>query len=97
MLKRNLLKKITKQLYLDKVEGVISARQYDMLSKGSDKTLANLEKNLKRINKEIHKISTGNEQINIGEIVIMMKKFFKYALPTNELLNDVIDKIVVEK
>lgn len=89
--------KISKQLYLDKIEGVISARQYVMLSKGSDETLANLEKNLERINKEIHKISNSNEQLNIGEIEIMMKKFFKYALPTNELLNDVIDKITVDK
>lgn len=68
-----------------------------MLSKGLDDTLDNLEKNLERINKEITKISNSNEQLNIEEIEIMMKKFFKYALPTNELLNDVIDKITVDK
>ncbi len=35
--------------------------------------------------------------MNIGEIKIMMKKFLKYQIPTNEFLNEVIDKIVVDK
>ena len=89
--------KLSKQLYMDKMEGIVSARQYVMLSKNNDETIINLEKNLEKINKEIHKINTGNEKMNIGEIEIMMKKFFKYSLPTNELLNDVIDKIYIDK
>lgn len=89
--------KLSKQLYLDKIEGVVSAKQYVMLSKDNEESIVNLEKKLDKINKEINKIKNGNEQMNIGEIEIIMKKFFKYQIPTNELLSEIIDQIVIDK
>ena len=90
-------KKMSKQLYIDKVEGIISEKQYMTLGKDCDETITNLESNYHRITTEIDQIKNSNELLTIQEIERMMKDFFEYKTPSNELLSKVIDKIVIDK
>ena len=89
--------KLSKQLYIDKVEGILSAKQFVMLSKNNDQTITSLEKNLERINQEIEDTKNGNDHLTLKEIEEMMIKFFKYQIPSNELLSQIIDRIVIDK
>ncbi len=90
-------KKMSKQLYIDKVEGIISEKQYMMLGKDCEETITYLESNYDRIANEIDQIKNSNELLTIQEIEQMMKDFFEYKIPSNELLSKVIDKIVIDK
>lgn len=89
--------KISKQLYVDKLEGILSAKQFVLLSKDNDESLANLEKNKERILSEIKQIKSRNEHITTQEIEDFMKKFFTYQIPSNKQLSQIIDKIVIDK
>ena len=90
-------KKISKQLYLDKIEGIISDKQYMILGKDCDETITRLESDYERITNEIDQINNSNELLTIQEIEQMMKAFFEYKTQSNELLSKVIDKIVIDK
>ena len=90
-------KKISKQLYVDKMAGAVSEKQYSLLSVDLDESLHNLEKNIERIENEITRIKNGNEYKNLKKIENEIKRFLKFEEPTNELLSEIIDKIVIDK
>lgn len=89
--------RVVKQLYIDKMNGTLSPRQYVMLAKDTEESITHLESKISEIIEKIDKLKNRNDHLNLGEIEEIMKKFFKYALPANSLLLEVIDKIVIDK
>lgn len=89
--------RVVKQLYIDKMNGTLSPRQYVMLAKDTEESITHLESKISEIIEKIDKLKNRNDHLNLGEIEEIMKKFYKYALPANSLLLEVIDKIVIDK
>ncbi|MDD6466595.1 MAG: recombinase family protein [Erysipelotrichaceae bacterium] len=89
--------RVVKQLYIDKMNGTLSTRQYVMLAKDTEESITHLESKISEIIEKTDKLKNRNDHLNLGEIEEIMKKFFKYALPANSLLLEVIDKIVIDK
>lgn len=89
--------RISKQVYLDRNSGLISDNQYNLLTKDLDESIVHLNKKIQKIDDEITKIKIGNEYKNLKQIDHLIKEFFKCQVPSNELLSQIIDKIVIDR
>lgn len=89
--------KIIANLYDDRINEIISTRQYVMMSKRYEDMFEQLDKKevaLKMKMESFNKIDKLNE---MKKVRTLLKQFMKFENPTNELMFQLIDKIEVDK
>ena len=89
--------KIIANLYDDRLNEIISARQYVMMSKRYDDILDALEKKEEAVKAKIKAFPAVDKQKEINEIRILLKQFVIFEKPTHELMFQLVDKIEVDK
>ena len=88
---------ILTKLYEDRLNGVINTRQYTMMSKKYDEKLLDLEKKNVEITEMIEKIKASDNNRSFDECKVLLEKFMKFEYPTRELMNELIEKIEIDK
>lgn len=89
--------KIIANLYDDRLNEIISTRQYVMMSKKYDDILDALEKKEEAVKAKIDNFGTVDSQKEIDECRKLLTQFMKFEKPTHELMFELIDKIEVDK
>lgn len=85
----------TENLYIDKVNGVIDAEQFALLSKSfADKVSSYINR---KSELELNLASAKDEQTQQEKIKKIAKSFLTMKKPTKELLNSLIDKIYISE
>jgi len=90
-------KGILSRLYEDRLNDVISVKQYKMMSEKYEKTLTDLEKQLQEVHFQMKKMKSDNRSNELQECKKLMEKFMKFESPTNELMYQLIDRIEIDK
>lgn len=89
--------KLFKQLYLDKVNNILSEKQYILLNKDFEKNIEQLQVTYERLNNKLKQIKRHNQAITTQEIQQIIQAFLAYKIPSNELFSNIIDKIIIDK
>lgn len=89
--------KIIANLYDDRLNEIISTRQYVMMSKKYDEILENLEKKEEQLRRKLDTSDSIDRNEEIEECRTLLKQFMQFEKPTNELMFQLIDKIEVDK
>lgn len=89
--------KIIANLYDDRLNEIISTRQYVMMSKKYDEILENLEKKEEHLKEKLNMSDSIDRNTEIEECRTLLKQFMQFEKPTNELMFQLIDKIEVDK
>lgn len=89
--------KIIANLYDDRLNEIISTRQYVLMSKKYDEILENLEKKEEHLRRKLDTSDSVDRNEEIEECRTLLKQFMQFEKPTNELMFQLIDKIEVDK
>lgn len=88
---------ILTNLYEDRLNEIISAKQYVIMSKKYDEMIDKLEIKEANLRKQLAKSNTINMQKDIEKYRNILKHFIQFEKPTNELMFQLIDKIEIDK
>ena len=84
---------LTRSLYENYIKNAVSERQYRILMEQYDAEQALLEKRITELSEEIEKAE--HETINVQRFLDLIKKYKEPCELSNELLDDLIDKILI--
>lgn len=88
---------IISNLYEDRLNEIISIRQYSMMSKKYDDKLIELEEQEKILNYKIANSSTKVNQEAYFSCKKLLTEFMEFKYPTRELIQQLIEKIEIDK
>lgn len=84
-------------LYEDRLNDVISVRQYTLMAKGYDESLIALEKQEKKLKDQLKKTKCKHHSDELKKYQKLIEKFMKFEMPSHELMYQLIDKIEIDK
>lgn len=88
---------ILSHLYEDRLNDVISVRQYSLMAKKYDNILGSLEKQQEELKEKLKKSNDNHHSNEIKECKELIEQFMQFEMPTNELMYQLIDKIEIDK
>lgn len=88
---------ILSNLYEDRLNDVISVRQYSLMAKKYDENLASLEIQQEDLNTKLAKMNDNHHIDEVKKCKEFIEKFMKFEMPSNELMYQLIDKIEIDK
>ena len=88
---------ILSHLYEDRLNDVISVRQYSLMAKKYDNVLESLEKQQEELKEKLKKSNDNHHSNEIKECKELIEQFMQFEMPTNELMYQLIDKIEIDK
>jgi DNA repair ATPase RecN len=87
---------ILSHLYEDRLNEVISFKQYSLMAKKYEKIINDLEKQQDELNKKLNELNL-NQDDDINQCKELIDKFMKFEIPTHELMYQFIEKIEIDK
>lgn len=98
-IKRNMIKiqEVISRLYEDRLNEVITVKQYSLMAKKYDQQIIDLEVKEEALNDKISKLKNDNSMRSYEECKKMMEEYMTFEHPTIELMNRIVDTIVVDK
>ena len=84
-------------LYLDKLNGVITLEQHNRLVLKLKQELENLDIKKQELSKELEDLGTSDSKKEKEELVVRMKEFLSLKEPSRELLANLIDVINISE
>lgn len=96
---REILKKerMLTRLYEDRLDEIISVKQYTLMSKKIENELNDLEVKKNELTKSILLYKNDYLDNDIEKYKQMINDFMSFKFPTNELMFQLIDKIEIDK
>lgn len=88
---------ILSNLYEDRLNDVITVRQYSLMAKKYDEVLASLEKKQIDLKHQLKSLQNNHHSKEIEECKELIEKFMKFEMPSNELIYKLIEKIEIDK
>lgn len=88
---------VLSKLYEDRLNDVISVKQYKMMSSRYEKILIDLEGQLKEVNFQMKKKKSDHLANELAECKKRLEQFMKFENPTNEQMYQLIDRIEIDK
>ena len=97
--RREILKKerMLTRLYEDRLDEIISVKQYTLMSKKIENELNDLEVKKNELTKSILLYKNDYLDNDIEKYKQMINDFMSFKFPTNELMFQLIDKIEIDK
>lgn len=88
---------ILSHLYEDRLNDVITVRQYSLMAKKYDEVLASLEQQQEDLKHQLESLQDNHRSDEIKECKELIEKFMKFEMPSNELMYQLIDRIEIDK
>jgi len=88
---------ILSNLYEDRLNDVISVRQYSLMAKKYDDILVSLEKQQADLNLKLVKMKDNHHSNEMKKCKELIEKFMKFEMPSHELMYQLIDRIEIDK
>lgn len=88
---------ILSNLYEDRLNDVISVRQYSLMAKKYDEVLASLEKQQEELNLKLARMNDNHHPDEMKKCKELIERFMKFEMPSNELMYQLIEKIEIDK
>lgn len=88
---------ILTRLYEDRLTEVITVKQYATMAKKYEDMILSLEKENETINFRLRKLESTSQNKSYEECKNLLENYMKFNYPTNELIHQIIDKILIDK
>lgn len=93
----NKIQDVISRLYEDRLNEVISVKQYSLMVKKYDQQIIDLEAKEEELNDKVSQLKNDDSINSYEECKKMMEEYMKFEHPTIELMNQIVDMILVDK